>query len=153
MTRHFLTGEELNRDEQQALLARAAELKAAPRSSRALEDKVVALLFEKPSTRTRLSFEAGVVELGGHPMILRPGEMQLARGEAEVARGQRRAVLWRSEPLRPPRRHLLQQRDVPPPARDEPGVVVEERPARPGLREPVEEVPGEDVHARVGCPP
>ncbi len=64
------------------MLARAHELKAAPRSSRALEDKVVALLFEKPSTRTRLSYEVGVVELGGHPLILRPGEMQLSRGES-----------------------------------------------------------------------
>jgi ornithine carbamoyltransferase len=42
----------------------------------------VALLFEHPSTRTRVSFEAGVVELGGHPMVLRAGELQLARGES-----------------------------------------------------------------------
>jgi len=42
----------------------------------------VALVFEKPSTRTRVSFEAGVVELGGHPMVLRAGEMQLSRGES-----------------------------------------------------------------------
>ncbi len=42
----------------------------------------MALVFEHPSTRTRTSFEAGVVELGGHPMVLRPGELQLARGEA-----------------------------------------------------------------------
>jgi ornithine carbamoyltransferase len=82
LTRHFLTGEEFNRDEQQALLDRAAALKAAPRSSQALDGKVIALLFERPSTRTRLSFEAGVVELGGHPMILRPGELQLERGES-----------------------------------------------------------------------
>jgi ornithine carbamoyltransferase len=82
LTRHFLTGEELNPSELTALLSRAAELKAAPRSSQALEDQVVALLFERPSTRTRLSFEAGVVELGGHPMVLRPGELQLERGES-----------------------------------------------------------------------
>ena len=43
---------------------------------------MVALLFERPSTRTRVSFEAGVVELGGHPMVLRPGEPQLTRGES-----------------------------------------------------------------------
>jgi ornithine carbamoyltransferase len=43
---------------------------------------VVALLFEKPSTRTRVSFEAGIVELGGHPMVLRAGELQLSRGES-----------------------------------------------------------------------
>ena len=39
-------------------------------------------MFEKPSTRTRVSFEAGIVELGGHPMVLRSGEMQLSRGES-----------------------------------------------------------------------
>jgi ornithine carbamoyltransferase len=82
LTRHFLTGEELSPAEQAALLARAAELKAAPRSSQALAEQVVALLFEKPSTRTRLSFEAGIVELGGHPMVLRQGELQLSRGES-----------------------------------------------------------------------
>ncbi|MFL5844618.1 MAG: ornithine carbamoyltransferase [Solirubrobacteraceae bacterium] len=82
MTRHFLTGAELDRDEQLALLKRAAELKSAPRSSDALDGQVIALLFERPSTRTRLSFEAGVVELGGHPMVLRPGELQLERGES-----------------------------------------------------------------------
>ncbi len=80
--RHFLTGAELSADELDALLARAAELKAAPRSSDALAGKVVALVFERPSTRTRLSFEAGVVELGGHPMLLRSGELQLSRGES-----------------------------------------------------------------------
>ncbi|MCW3010054.1 MAG: ornithine carbamoyltransferase [Solirubrobacterales bacterium] len=82
MTRHFLTGEELSAPELHRVLDRALELKAAPRSSRALEAACVALIFEKPSTRTRLSFEAGIAELGGHPMILRPGEMQLSRGES-----------------------------------------------------------------------
>jgi ornithine carbamoyltransferase len=82
LARHFLTGSELTADELDALLRRAAELKAAPRSSRALTDRIVALVFEKPSTRTRVSFEAGIVELGGHPMILRGDEMQLSRGES-----------------------------------------------------------------------
>jgi ornithine carbamoyltransferase len=82
LPRHFLTGSELTADELDALLRRAAELKAAPRSSNALRDRVVALVFEKASTRTRVSFEAGIVELGGHPMILRSDEMQLSRGEA-----------------------------------------------------------------------
>ena len=81
MPRHFLTGAELDGPALAALLHRAAALKAAPRSSRALEGRSVALIFEKPSTRTRLSFEVGVVELGGHPLILRPDEMQLDRGE------------------------------------------------------------------------
>ena len=82
LTRHFLTGSELTAADLDLLLRRAAELKAAPRSSRALQDKVVALVFQKPSTRTRVSFEAGIVELGGHPMVLRADEMQLSRGEA-----------------------------------------------------------------------
>jgi ornithine carbamoyltransferase len=82
LPRHFLTGSELSADELLALLDRAAELKAAPHSSDALRDRIVALVFQKASTRTRVSFEAGVVELGGHPMILRPDEMQLSRGES-----------------------------------------------------------------------
>jgi ornithine carbamoyltransferase len=82
LPRHFLTGSELTADELDALLRRAAELKAAPRSSNALADRIVALVFEKASTRTRVSFEAGIVELGGHPMILRSDEMQLSRGES-----------------------------------------------------------------------
>ena len=80
--RHLLTGEELTREELLALIERALELKAAPLSSRVLVGKHVALIFQKPSTRTRVSFETGIVELGGHPLILRPDEMQLSRGEA-----------------------------------------------------------------------
>jgi ornithine carbamoyltransferase len=82
LPRHFLTGSELSADELDALLRRAAELKAAPRASRTLQGSIVALVFQKPSTRTRVSFEAGIVELGGHPMVLRPDEMQLSRGES-----------------------------------------------------------------------
>ena len=82
MPRHFLTGTELSPDELAALLDRALELKAEPLASRVLESRSVALVFEHPSTRTRTSFEAGIVELGGHPMVLRPGELQLTRGEA-----------------------------------------------------------------------
>lgn len=82
MPRHLLTGAELSAAELAALLDRAVELKAAPLSSRALAGRGVALIFEKPSTRTRLSFEMGVHELGGHPLVLRSGEMQLSRGES-----------------------------------------------------------------------
>jgi ornithine carbamoyltransferase len=82
LPRHFLTGSELSADELVALLDRAVELKAAPYSSQALRDRIVALVFQKASTRTRVSFEAGIVELGGHPMVLRPDEMQLSRGES-----------------------------------------------------------------------
>jgi ornithine carbamoyltransferase len=80
--RHFLTGAELSAAELQALLDRALELKRAPLASRALEGRSVALIFEKPSTRTRVSFEVGVHELGGHPLVLRSGELQISRGEA-----------------------------------------------------------------------
>jgi len=82
LARHLLTGEELSASELALLLDRALALKAAPHSSRALEARTVALLFEHPSTRTRTSFEAGITELGGHPMILRAGELQLSRGES-----------------------------------------------------------------------
>jgi ornithine carbamoyltransferase len=82
LARHFLTGEELTAAEQRQLLERAIELKADRLSSRALEGKSVALVFDKPSTRTRVSFETGVHELGGHPLILRQGELQMARGES-----------------------------------------------------------------------
>ncbi|MDQ6777694.1 MAG: ornithine carbamoyltransferase [Actinomycetota bacterium] len=81
MTRHFITGEELSADELHALLDRALELKAAPLSSDALARQTVALIFQKPSTRTRVSFEVGIVELGGHPVVVRTDELQLSRGE------------------------------------------------------------------------
>jgi ornithine carbamoyltransferase len=79
---HFITGEELSRPELEALLVRAAELKAAPLSSDALARRAVALLFQKPSTRTRVSFEVGIAELGGHPLVLHTDELQLSRGES-----------------------------------------------------------------------
>jgi ornithine carbamoyltransferase len=81
-TRHFLTGAELSASELDELLDRALELKRAPLSSRALADRSVALIFEKPSTRTRVSFEVGIDELGGHAVVLRSEELQLSRGEA-----------------------------------------------------------------------
>jgi ornithine carbamoyltransferase len=79
---HFLTGAELTPEQLTALLDRALALKAAPAASTALAGRTVALLFEQPSTRTRTSFETGIVELGGHPMVLRSGELQLTRGES-----------------------------------------------------------------------
>jgi ornithine carbamoyltransferase len=79
---HFLDGTELSAGQLTSLLDRALALKAAPAASRALAGQTVALLFEHPSTRTRVSFEAGVFELGGHPMVLRANELQLTRGES-----------------------------------------------------------------------
>jgi ornithine carbamoyltransferase len=80
--RHFLTGAELTTAELGALLDRAHELKLAPLSSQALAGRSVALIFQKPSTRTRVSFEVGIHELGGHAVVLRSDELQLSRGEA-----------------------------------------------------------------------
>src|SRR5919198_2930392 len=85
MARNFLTGEELARDELEALLDRALELKAGHadrEGAGALDGASVALVFEKPSTRTRVSFEVGVAELGGVPLVLRGDELQLSRGES-----------------------------------------------------------------------
>jgi ornithine carbamoyltransferase len=82
LTRHFLTGAELTRDELSRLVERALELKRDRLASRALDGRSVALVFDRPSTRTRVSFEVGVHELGGHALILRGDELQLARGES-----------------------------------------------------------------------
>ncbi len=82
MPSHFITGAELSRAQLEGLIARALELKAAPLCSDALARRAVALLFQRPSTRTRVSFEAGIAELGGHPMVLRTDELQLSRGES-----------------------------------------------------------------------
>ncbi|MDX6581918.1 MAG: ornithine carbamoyltransferase [Solirubrobacterales bacterium] len=103
--RHFLTGEELSPPELGALLDRAAELKAGRDrgvGSDSLAAKTVALFFEMPSTRTRVSFQVGVAELGGHPLPLRADELQLGRGEsiADTARVLSRylhAIVIRSE--------------------------------------------------------
>jgi len=89
--RDFLTGEELGSFELGRLLDRAAELKAGRREwvgAEALAGRSVALVFERPSTRTRISFEVGVAELGATPIVLRGDELQLSRGEsiADTAR-------------------------------------------------------------------
>jgi ornithine carbamoyltransferase len=88
---NFITGEELGAFELGKLLDRAGELKAARHQGTdpgALAGRSVALVFERPSTRTRISFEVGVAELGAHPVVLRGEEMQLSRGEsvADTAR-------------------------------------------------------------------
>jgi ornithine carbamoyltransferase len=82
VTRHFLTGNELTAEELRSLLDRALELKADRAGAQTLAEKSVALLFERPSTRTRISFEVGVAELGGHPVVLKQDELQLSRGES-----------------------------------------------------------------------
>jgi ornithine carbamoyltransferase len=83
--RHFLTGEELTSAELSGLLDRALELKAGRAGGEgreSLRGRTVALYFERPSTRTRLSFQVAVAELGAHPLPLRADELQLGRGES-----------------------------------------------------------------------
>jgi ornithine carbamoyltransferase len=84
MTRHFLTVSDLSRDELIEILDRAAELKelrGAPAHPKPLLGKSVAIVFEKASTRTRLSFEVGIYELGAQPVALISKDTQLGRGE------------------------------------------------------------------------
>lgn len=83
-TRHFLTLQDCSPTELNQLIDRAIELKAAQRSGQIHESakgKVMAMIFEKSSTRTRVSFEAGMAQLGGHAMFLSPADTQLGRGE------------------------------------------------------------------------
>jgi ornithine carbamoyltransferase len=80
--RHLHTGQELSAAALAAILGRALELKRDPLSSRALAGRAVALIFQRPSTRTRVSFEVGIAELGGHALVLRADELQLSRGES-----------------------------------------------------------------------
>ena len=95
--RHFITGAELSGrpGSPDRLLDRALELKADP-PPRAPRPAHVALVFEQPSTRTRTSFEAGIVELGGHPMVLRP---------ASCAHPRRVGPRHGARPVPPRRRH------------------------------------------------
>ena len=97
MRGHFLTGEELSGTDLAALLERAEDLREGREKQKgadALAGRSVALVFEMPSTRTRVSFEVGVAELGATPVVLRGDEMQLARGEsiADTARVMSRYV-------------------------------------------------------------
>jgi ornithine carbamoyltransferase len=82
--RHFITGEEITPAELRAVITRARALGRgdAGDSSLSLRGRSVALLFDKPSTRTRVSFEVGITQLGGHALVLRSDELQLGRGES-----------------------------------------------------------------------
>ncbi|VAW82440.1 Ornithine carbamoyltransferase [hydrothermal vent metagenome] len=82
--RHFLTLLDLSSDELHQLIQRAVELKQWLHEGRLyepLKHKVLAMVFEKSSTRTRVSFETGMVQLGGHGMFLSPRDTQFGRGE------------------------------------------------------------------------
>jgi ornithine carbamoyltransferase len=82
MPRNFLSVDDLEPAELRHLLDRSVAVKAAPdRYSDGLRGKAVALIFEKPSTRTRVSFEVAVAGLGAHPLVISSTELQLGRGE------------------------------------------------------------------------
>ncbi|MBI5234803.1 MAG: ornithine carbamoyltransferase [Deltaproteobacteria bacterium] len=84
MTRHFLRLSDLTKDELDALLKRAVHLKARQKRGipyRPLIGKTLGLVFEKASTRTRLSFEAGMSQLGGYSIFISPKDSQMGRGE------------------------------------------------------------------------
>jgi ornithine carbamoyltransferase len=109
VTRHFLRDDDLSPAEQAEVLALAAELKrsrhtdTAPTPLRAPNGvpRAVAVLFDKPSTRTRVSFSVGVAELGGYPLVIDAASSQLGRGEpiddtARVLDRQVSAIVWRT---------------------------------------------------------
>ncbi|GAB3192917.1 ornithine carbamoyltransferase [Geodermatophilus arenarius] len=109
MTRHLTRDDDLTPGEQAEVLALAAELKrtrhtdAAPTPLRAANGvpRAVAVLFDKPSTRTRVSFSVGVAELGGYPLVIDAGSSQLGRGEpvedtTRVLDRQVAAIVWRT---------------------------------------------------------
>jgi ornithine carbamoyltransferase len=102
MVRHFLRDDDLSPAEQAAVLDLAAAMKAAPQEHKPLAGpKSVAVLFDKPSTRTRVSFSVGIAELGGYPLVMDTGSSQMGRGEpvadtAKVFSRMVSAVVWRT---------------------------------------------------------
>jgi ornithine carbamoyltransferase len=102
MTRHLLRDDDLTADEQREVLDLADAMKVDRFAQRPLDGpKAVAVLFDKPSTRTRISFEVGIAQLGGTPLIVDAQVSQLGRGETigDTARVLSRyvdAIVWRT---------------------------------------------------------
>lgn len=102
MVRHFLKDDDISSAEQAAILDLASEVKAAPYKYRPFEGpKTVALIFDKTSTRTRVSFTVGVADLGGNPMVIDTGSSQMGGKEsvadtARVLERQVAAIVWRT---------------------------------------------------------
>lgn len=102
MTRHFLRDDDLSPKEQAEVLELAAKLKKGPYSSKVFAGpKTVALIFDKTSTRTRVSFAVGVSDLGGVPLIMESGSSQLGAKEsvsdtAKVLERQVATIVWRT---------------------------------------------------------
>jgi ornithine carbamoyltransferase len=102
MVRHFLKDDDITPAEQAAIIRRALELKKSPYSARPYEGpKTVALIFDKTSTRTRVSFAVGVADLGGVPLIIDSQTSQMGGKEsvadtARVLDRQVAAIVWRT---------------------------------------------------------
>jgi ornithine carbamoyltransferase len=109
VTRHFLKDDDLTPAEQAEVLALAASVKATRHTAEAPTPlaapsgvpRAVAVLFDKPSTRTRVSFSVGIAELGGYPLVIDAGSSQLGRGEpvedtTRVLDRQTAAIVWRT---------------------------------------------------------
>jgi ornithine carbamoyltransferase len=82
--RHFLTLNDISRDELNYIINRAIELKSLQRKGQSpdlFKNKVLGMIFEKSSTRTRVSFESGMAQMGGHAIFLSTKDSQLGRGE------------------------------------------------------------------------
>lgn len=100
--RHFLADDDLTPAQQAEVLTLAAELKKAPLSKRPLEGPLsVAVLFDKTSTRTRFSFDAGIAHLGGHAIVVDSGSSQMGKGETLQDTGAVlsrfvEAIVWRT---------------------------------------------------------
>ncbi len=97
MPKHLLSVDDFSAEEIHQLLARVDDLlnaRKAGRSPKPLEGKTLAMIFQKPSTRTRISFHVGMAELGGEALMLREDEIQIGRGEtlADTARVMSRYV-------------------------------------------------------------
>jgi ornithine carbamoyltransferase len=102
MTRHFLKDDDISQAEQQAILQLAIELKKAPHSAKTFAGpKTVAVIFDKTSTRTRVSFAVGISDLGGYPLIIESQGSQLGVKEsiadtAKVLERQVAQIVWRT---------------------------------------------------------
>jgi ornithine carbamoyltransferase len=100
--RHLLRDDDLTPQEQAEVLGLADRVKADRLALRPLEGpRAVAVLFDKPSTRTRVSFSVGIAELGGYPLVMDAGTSQLGRGEpvedtTRVLDRQVAAIVWRT---------------------------------------------------------
>ncbi|KAA0917364.1 ornithine carbamoyltransferase [Dietzia sp. ANT_WB102] len=100
--RHFLRDDDLSPREQAEVLDLGLKLKAAPFSFRPLEGpRSVAVIFDKTSTRTRFSFDAGIAQLGGNAIVVESGSTQMGKGEtlSDTARVMSRyveAIVWRT---------------------------------------------------------